>query len=41
MKEQRELQRLKLRQRSLRQQEDNIVLELEEIRHKIDDIELG
>ena len=41
MKKQRQLQRLKLRQRSLRQQEDNIVLELEEIRHKIDDIELG
>ena len=41
MKEQRELQRLKLRQRSLKQQEDNIVMELEEIRHKIDEIELG
>jgi hypothetical protein len=41
MKEQRELQMLKLRQRSLRQQEDNIVMELEEIRHKIDEIELG
>ena len=40
-KEQRRLDRLKIRQRSLWQQEDKIVLELEEIRHKIDEIELG
>jgi len=41
LREQRELQRLRLRQRSLNQKKNDIELELKEIRHKIDEIELG